>query len=176
MQVYLKRDQSKWKTAYQWLTARAGATMLVAAGVGILVWTAFRSPQPNPSEMALLALFASAFNVWGGAQFAKIGKADPKHARSAVRRLLSIGQALNLAAASLQEAISQQDEPRIAVDAPILVSQAEAVQLQLFDAIGDWDDVHPEALREVLQGYSTRLQDRAAGSGRTASYGRSDHG
>lgn len=167
MQAYLKRDQSRWETAFRWIGARVGATMLVVAGVSILVWTAYRSPQPSPSEMALLALFASAFNVWGGAQFAKIGKADPKHARSAVRRLLSIGQTLNLAGGSLQEAISQQDDFRIAVDARILVRQVDAAQLQLFDAIGDWDDVHPEALREVLHGYSARLQGGVASSGRS---------
>jgi cobalamin biosynthesis protein CobD/CbiB len=72
MPTYPKRGRSRWKTIVQWIGARVGASMLVAAGVGILVWTAYRSPQPSPSEMALLALFASAFNVWGGAQFAKI--------------------------------------------------------------------------------------------------------
>ncbi len=96
MQPYHRRNQTNWAFAFQWLRARAGAITLVLAGIGILVWTAYRSPQPSPNEMAMLALLAAVFNVWGGAEFAKIGRADPKHARSAVRRINNIGRNLQL--------------------------------------------------------------------------------
>jgi SHS2 domain-containing protein len=72
-----------------------------------------------------------------------------------------------VAAASLQAAISEKDDLRIAVEARILVSQVDAAQLQLFDAISDWDDVHPEALREVRDGYSERLEGAATRPGRS---------
>jgi len=137
---------------YKWFTARLGASILILAGVGILVWTAFRSPQPTPSEMALLALLASTFNIWGGAQFASIGKADAKHARSAVRRLYTLGESLNLASETLQTAMLTDEVQRVGECTQVLLSQVGSAQAHLLDAIGDWNDVHPEALREVLRG------------------------
>lgn len=101
--------------------------------------------------MALLALLASAFNTWGGAQFAKIGKADPNHARSAVRRLYTLGQALSVATDSVRDSVQGDEADRLAETAQVLVSQVDSAQLHLLDAIGDWSDVHPEALREVLR-------------------------
>jgi hypothetical protein len=133
----------------------------MVAGVGILVWTAFRSPQPAPGEMALLALLASAFNIWGGAQFASIGKADAKHARSAVRRLYTVGRSMVVASDDLRVAMASEDQERAAQCVYVLISQVEAAHAHLIDAIGDWDDVHPEALREVLRRQA--LADRAQG-------------
>jgi hypothetical protein len=111
--------------------------------------------------LALLALFASFFNIWGGAQFARIGKADPKHARSAVRRLYTLGGSLIVASDDLKEAVAAGDDQKVVQCAYVLVSQVEAAQAHLLDAIGDWDDVHPEALREVLRGQQLAQQARA---------------
>src|SRR3954470_11095749 len=113
MEPYRRQHLSKWQAVFRWAAARARATMLMLAGVGILVWTAYRTPQPTPGEMALLALFASLFNIWGGADFASIGRADPKYARSAVRRLYSIGANLAGATIALQESIALEEQERI---------------------------------------------------------------
>jgi hypothetical protein len=160
MRPYVPGDPSRWTLIYRWITARLGATLLVVAGVGILVWTALRSPQPTPGEMALLALLASTFNIWGGAQFASIGKADAKHARSAVRRLYTVGRSMVVASDDLRAAMASEDQERAAQCVHVLISQVEAAQAHLIDAIGDWDDVHPEALREVMrrQAMAQRVQ------------------
>jgi hypothetical protein len=159
-------DSPWWIVLYQWVTARLSATMLVVAGIGILVWTAYRSPQPAPGEMALLALLASAFNIWGGAQFASIGKADAKHARSAVRRLYTLGRSLHVASLDLRVSLSSDEQQTVIECARVLLSQVDAAEAHLFDAIGDWDDVHREALREVLRAQAAAEREREGGAGR----------
>jgi len=164
MRRYSGTDLSRWAAAYGWVTARLGATMLVVAGVGILVWTAYRTPQPTPGELALLALLASMFNIWGGAQFASIGKADAKHARSAVRRLYTLGRSLDVASGDLRASLSTEDHQTVVECARVLVSQVDAAQAHLIDAIGDWDDVHREALREVRRAQA--LAEQGGDTGR----------
>ena len=149
MRLQLRSEPSPLALIYRWVTARLGATMLIVAGVGILVWTAFRSPQPTPGEIALLDVFASFFNIWGGAQFASIGKADPRHARSAVRRLYTVGTSLTAASDHLEAAIERGDEQQVLERALVMLSQVESARRQLIDAMDDWEDVHSEALREV---------------------------
>ena len=161
-----RSNPSALTVVYRWITARLGATMLIVAGVGILVWTAFRSPQPTPGEMALLALFASFFNIWGGAQFASIGKADAKHARSAVRRLYTVGRSLHAASGDLRTSLSSDDHQTVVECARVLLSQVDSAEAHLFDAIGDWDDVHREALREVLQAQAAVEREQQGEAGR----------
>lgn len=71
----------------------------------------------------------------------------PTHARSAVRRLLTLGRTVGAARVRL----SDLDDGRGARSAAeIAAAELVAVQSQIFNAIEDWNDVHPEALREVL--------------------------
>lgn len=169
MQLYRRLDQSVWRTSFQWIGARVRPTALVAAGVGILAWSAFSSPLPNPSQTARLNLLAAVFNVWGGAEFARIGRADSKHARSAVRRLFSVGASLGTANDTLREAVADGEPERVLSESRVMISQVESVQRHLFDAIGDWDDVHTEALSDVLRGQQmasdTRLRSQGHDSG-----------
>jgi len=52
-----------------------------------------------------LVLLTALFNILGGNAFGRIGRADPKHARSAVRRLVSIGLALGAAQTEIEAAL-----------------------------------------------------------------------
>jgi hypothetical protein len=51
-----------------------------------------------------------------------------------------------------------------------VLSQVDAAQAHLVDAIGDWDDIHSEALREVRRAQALAEQegasDRDRGAGR----------
>lgn len=81
--------------------------------------------------------------------FARIGHVTPGHARSAVRRLVSVGRALrNVRDAIYSENTSLDVDPRsllAQVDASI-----EVLEDNLKDAISDWGDVHPEAVEYLL--------------------------
>jgi len=92
------------------------------------------------------------FDVLGGIGFARIGKADPSHARSAVRRLYTVGVSLVVASDSLKEALESADQRQAIQRGYVLVSQIETAHEHLLNAIQDWEDVHPEALSEVRRG------------------------
>jgi len=72
------------------------------------VWALIARSQavpPTVGESIFLVLLTALFNILGGNAFGRIGRADPKHARSAVRRLVSIGLALGAAQTEIEAAL-----------------------------------------------------------------------
>lgn len=140
---------------FRWLRPRVLPAVLVVVGIGILTWLGIPRKTPlTRSEAAVLVLASSALNVAGGAVFGRIGRADPRHARSAVRRLLSLGQVLARAQERLRD--SQGETSGSAAPSQIVEAELEDSLAQIKDAINDWNDVHTEALREVVEESATQ--------------------
>jgi hypothetical protein len=142
---------------FGWVKPRTIPAGLILLGVMVLAWSAFLRTQSTPlsaTEAVLLVVLSSFFNIFGGAAFGRIGRADPKHARSSVRRLLTIGRTLTISEDRLTYAIQSGDPSRINAEASSAAMELRLLREHLADAIRDWNDVHPEALREVI--YSER--------------------
>ncbi len=103
----------------------------------------------------MLLAGSAALNIAGGAYFGRIGRVQPGHARSAVRRLLRLGGQLestrNDLIDSMTELSHQSGSPLVAAK-PSIARMADFVGT-IQDAIADWQDVHPEALRSVLESH-----------------------
>lgn len=130
-------------TFWHWLKPRLGPSLLIAAGLVLLAWLGTRAAEPTPptaTEYGVVVLLSSALNIAGGASFARIGRVEPTHARSAVRRLLGIGMDL-----AVSQQLWRDEDPDSRRDA-LLASMSG----RLSSAIQDWEDVHPDALQEVL--------------------------
>jgi hypothetical protein len=136
-------------------------SLLIAFGIGVAALLAYRGSQPSTptsTEAAFLVLASSALNIAGAALLARIGRADPRHARSALRRLLSVGRDAGKATAELQLAIESEDAEHLRLTAASVHAHLESVQLHLSDAMLDWNDVHREALREVVREAGAEIQ------------------
>jgi len=121
-----------WRALGRWLRPRLVPALLILSGVGIAALIAYRSGQdepPSAAESAFLVLASSALSIAGAAMFARIGRADPRHARSAVRRLISIGRDAGLATQQLELAI-EADDIRALRNAAVTVN-AQLVSMQL---------------------------------------------
>ena len=78
----------------RWARPRAPWAVTIAAGVAVTVFLAVRSTgksPPSDAENAALIAIAAGLNIIGASGLTRIGRADPRHARSAVRRLISVG-------------------------------------------------------------------------------------
>lgn len=134
--------KARLKVAWRWLAPRMAPGLLIGLAVVIGVWTAARAGSqapPSSSEYGIYALVSSLVSVLGGWSYARIGRTSPEHARSAVRRLLSIGRMIRAARDSCAE--SDQSLPRSLTE----------VEWHVKDAMMDWFDVHKEALRDVVK-------------------------
>jgi len=138
----------------RWLRPRLLPSILIAAGIGVGAFIAYRSRQhfpPTAPEDSFLVFTSSALNVGGAYLFSRVGRADPRHARSAVRRLLTIGRTVGIAADRLAQGMPS-GRPNAVRDAAIEAhAYLVAAQEALGDSLQDWNDVHKEALREVLE-------------------------
>jgi hypothetical protein len=137
---------------YQRQKHRVNGTVLVLLGIAAVVWTGVRSSgktPPSSSELAVLLALGAVLQVAGGASFGRVGRVDPQKALSAVRRLVSTGLAvrdLRAGLAGAQAGATAATQRTLGqVDAALAV-----ISRQLEDAVRDWNDVHPEALKEVL--------------------------
>jgi hypothetical protein len=100
----------------------------------------------------LVILASSVLNIAGGSGFSRIGRADPTHARSAVRRLLGVGRQIEEARSKLDDGLPPgSTDLEVRQAASIAAALLRAIQTQLLSAIADWNDVHQAALREVLE-------------------------
>jgi hypothetical protein len=146
----------------RWLRPRILPSFLIAGGVAVAAFIAYRSGAEEPvtrAESASLVVAASALNVAGAALFARIGRADPKHARSAVRRLLTVGRMLGETQVRIEDETSQErGTSKEFIEA--VHTELEYSKRHLRDAIDDWNDIHREALREVLAEQETDRGDR----------------
>jgi hypothetical protein len=143
------RPRSRWA----WWRPRVIPLTLFVVGVGLAVFTAYRAQQPAPltaAEAAFLTLASSFISIAAGATFARIGRADPTLARSAVRRLLNIGQAINDCTEQLGDKTHGGDAASIREAAISCEARMGMLRREVSAAVQDWNEVHPEALVEVL--------------------------
>jgi hypothetical protein len=129
--------------------------MLATGSIGFAVFLGYRSQSdkpPSSSEAAFLVLAASLLGIASTGLFTKVGRADPSHAKSAVRRLLSTGQSLEVAVHELDRALADDTQPVLHDSVVSARAQLRTIQRPLVDAIQDWNDIHREALAEVLEG------------------------
>jgi hypothetical protein len=133
--------KKRLRVAWRWLAPRTAPGLLIGLAIGIGVWTAARAGSqapPSSSEFGIYALVSSLLSIFGGWSYARIGRTSPEHARSAVRRLLSIGRMIRAARDSCSD--GNQSLPQSLTE----------VEWHVKDAMMDWYDVHKEALRDVL--------------------------
>ena len=146
---------------WKWLRPRAVPGLLLLGGVALAIVVAYRSQQkvpPTATEAAFLVLSSSALNFAAGIGFSRIGRADPTLARSAVRRLMNIGKGIGACLRDLSE-VSGGPESDGNTSVQVSVGRLEQMAPDVVDAIQDWNEVHPEALREVLEDV-TALEER----------------
>jgi hypothetical protein len=119
--------------------------------IGYLAFRASSKSPPSAAEATYLTLFATITNLLAVGAWARVGRADPAHARSAVRRLFSIGQALTRTSQALERAIASGTPARVNQQAQVTLEEVSMAIFLVSDSIADWNEVHSEALREVLR-------------------------
>lgn len=158
-----KKDRSSFfdgvRSVLRWLKPRIIPTMLVIAGVLMLIWIVVRADDitpPSAQDYGLVVFFASAFNIAGGYTYSRIGRANPSHARSAVRRLISVVGNITDARQVLISDSDAGTDVRVGIAAAWLA----ATTPHLENAIEDWIEVHPEALEEVMEAWRRSEHER----------------
>ena len=68
-----------------------------------------------------------------------------------MRRLFSIGQALTRTSQALERAIASGTPARVNQQAQVTLEEVSMAIFLVSDSIADWNEVHSEALREVLR-------------------------
>lgn len=139
---------------WPWLGRRWLALLLTGASVLAVVYLGVRSTQPTPqtaAEAGLVAFVATVANILGSVAFSRIGTVTPAHARSSVRRLVTVAQSLTTRYTRMTTALAGGNDRSVAVEARIMNAEIETALLTLRDAINDWNEVHGEALAEVLR-------------------------
>jgi hypothetical protein len=140
-----------WKTKLiPWLAPRWLPGLLVCVGLALAAWIGARSNDPKPpsfSETAVITLASSALSIAGGAAYGRIGRIEPGHARSAVRRLFRLGRDVRGMRAEAIACEPFKSEEMLAH----VISRLEGIEGVVVDAIADWNDVHPEALTQVME-------------------------
>lgn len=144
--------RSRASKAWAWLRPRVLPTLLVLLGVGALAWISVRATDPVPPsapEQAILVLVSSALNISGGALYARIGRAYPQHARTALRNLRTVGRTVSLAINEIDFEIEAATKD-VPMPSRIVRAYLETVKLHLADSMQAWNEVHPEALRQLM--------------------------
>jgi len=122
-------------------------------GVGLTVVLAFLSQEKEPPTAGTAAffVFASALSTLAAATlYSRIGRADPRHARSAVRRLVTTGTELAIVVEELEAARVANNIQALRAAVLASTGRLHASQLNLLDAIRDWEEFHREALRGLV--------------------------
>lgn len=136
----------KPNTWWGWVVPRIAPSLFVLVGITILLWTAGRATStttpPSGTEAVALALLSSILQITGGTLFGKVGRTDANHARSEVRRLMTIGGSIR------QVRILLQSDTNHSFAAE---QQLDLVTMQIQDSILGWNDVHKEALEELVK-------------------------
>lgn len=143
--------ETGWRS---WLRRRWLALGFTAVSIAIVVYLAIRSSQPTPqtaTEAGLFAVLAALANILGAIAFARVGTVTPQHARSSVRRLLTVARTLTTRYTSMTRILDSGSDKLAATEARIMTAEVQTAILSLQDAINDWNEVHGEALAEVLR-------------------------
>jgi hypothetical protein len=155
MQKLLSQYRTHWHLVH--------GVLLALAGLAVAAWAALRGADtgepPTATETVALVVLAAVLQISGGAFFARRGRVEPEVARSAVRRIFSAG----LAVQQLREECVVAEEANDVASyrrAVVRTSSTLAfVTRQLEDAISDWNDVHLDALAEVLEQQEAEVRD-----------------
>lgn len=151
-QLRLPRPSARAR-AWQWLQPRL--TFLGSSLVSLIVLTVFAynstRQQLSPPETTAFALLTALLGIFATGSAARTGRVDPDKARSAVRRLLTLGRAQGDNLMRLQLALGTENAHLIEREARTVAEGLRIGGYEIKDAIADWQDVHPEALREVLE-------------------------
>jgi tRNA U34 5-carboxymethylaminomethyl modifying enzyme MnmG/GidA len=149
-----------WKF-YREQKPRIDGTVLVLAGVVVLVWVGVRSASSKAplSGMDLVVVLAAAtvLQIAGGATFGHVGRVNPEKAKSAVRRLLTVGFSTRHLRTALQGSLHSTDVDELRATLIRMDEGLRFISWQITDSVADWNDVHSEALRDVID--SQRLED-----------------
>ncbi len=139
----------------------------ISVGCGIALATyvgvegSHKAP-PTGSALAAILAVAALFQIMGGAAFGRIGHVDEQKAKSAVRTLVLLGLNTASLAESLAGAAQGDDSEHLVRAALATAGQLALMGSFLENATQDWNDVHPEALVDVLADRATigQLQGR----------------
>jgi len=119
--------------------------------VGYLAYSSAQPTRQSPTDAAFVALLAALANVLAAFAFARVGTVTPTHARSAVARLLRVARTLTTRYTRMADAIQAGSDKTVAIEARVMNAEVLTAILTLNDAINDWNEVHGEALTEVLR-------------------------
>lgn len=139
---------------WAWIQRRAVGLILIVTSILAVGYLAWRSTQPTPlpaAEAGIFSLIAGATNILGAFAFSRIGAASPQHARSSVRRLRTLARILATRYDTMNTVLAAGKDRASVVQAQIMTAEVGAAVLGLTDAINDWNEVHAEALAEVLR-------------------------
>ncbi len=149
-------DASKPLRLWNWYRrqrSRVDGVVILAIGIGVLVWAGLLSSSTHPpstAELGVLLTAAAVLQVWAGATFGRTGHVDPEKAKSAVRRLVTLGLTTQSLQVELESAVTSED-PSQQRECVIRADEAlSAFGFHLTDAIADWTDIHAEALAETI--------------------------
>ncbi len=137
-----------------WVRRRWVGLALTLIGLSLVGYLAYASAQPtrqSPTDASFVAVLAALANVFAAFAFARVGTVTPTHARSAVARLLRVARTLTTRYTRMTEAIQNGSDRIVATEARVMNAEVFTAILTLSDAINDWNEVHGEALAEVLR-------------------------
>jgi hypothetical protein len=137
-----------------WVGRRWLGLSFIGVSIVAVLYLAWRSTQPTPqtpAEAGVATLVIGVSNVLGAYAFSRIGTVSPEHARSSVRRLVTIAKTLTIRYRSINAALDGGTDRAKIIEASIISAEVGTAILGITDAINDWNEVHPEALVEVLR-------------------------
>ena len=141
--------------ASRWLwPQRLAGGFLALVNLAAVLYLAYRSTQPTkpPSteQVVAITLIALLGNLASGYAFSRIGHVNADYARASVRRLVTIARELTARHEAMGVAIRGGPDRAILIEARVIHASVEGAIHGLTDAMEDWNEVHREALREVL--------------------------
>jgi hypothetical protein len=129
-----------WGSAF--LIGSLGVTVLLGVLSGA-------DEQPSRSTSALLVLLAAVFQFSSVLLFAGIGRADPGLARAAVRRLIRMGLRTSGARQLAEESFDSANTAELRSRMGRLSVELSWLEEGLVEAVGDWEEFHAEALKQL---------------------------
>jgi len=153
----IESSTSKWKHFGQFIVRNkygfVGA-FVSATGVAVAVWLGVLSSSvehpPSTSDIVILLAGSTTLQIVAGITFGRVGHVDVEKAKSAVRRLVSIGKS----SAELREQMISaliKGSPDLLHDAVVRGDEGlKLITQNIADSVEDWIDVHSSALTKLL--------------------------
>lgn len=134
---------------------RIVGTLSVVIGLGLTTYIGVvgtSTTPPTGDELAAVLFLAAIFQILGGASFGRVGYVNEQKAKSAVRSLVVIGNQIAGLSSDLRLGLALGDET-LRSRAEVAAAQLQLIGVLVENSVQDWNDVHPEALIEVLAGH-----------------------